>query len=186
MPRRHRRGWTQTNQRCFKEHHQWAPSQLQYNSNTSQDTMNSLSRPVSSDHSVGSHFSRLWKNDLSASTAVHCTAEPIKSKVQFDTALPRGSVNEKQSAGHCPHLLFLCVDDRVGRECVWVKRREPEQEIIVLLCFTAAIMWVTVEKRNGGGVRRLNISTREAPQRSCALQPLKTAQQGPTLYKLRC
>lgn len=121
-PHRPCRGWTQTHQLCFKEHHPLVPSQFQQNSNTGQNTMDSLLRPVSSGHSVGSHFSRLWKNDLSALTAVHCTAEPIKSKVQFDTALPRRSVNEKQGAGHGQHLLFLCVGDWVGCQCVWLKK----------------------------------------------------------------
>lgn len=35
---------------------------------------------------VGRHSLGLRKADLSLSTAAHCIAEPIKLKVQFDTA----------------------------------------------------------------------------------------------------
>lgn len=39
----------------------------------------------------------------------------------------------------------------MGRELCWVsKGGEPEQEIIVLLCFTAAMTCVTVEKKEKG------------------------------------
>lgn len=64
---------------------------------------------MSSDKAVGRHSSGLWKKnpDLSLLTAVHCTAEPIKLKVQFDTAFIYTVDKREGGEGACVSA-FVC------------------------------------------------------------------------------
>lgn len=68
-----------------------------------------FSPSLSSDMAAGRHSLGLWKkkNNLSLSTAVHCSAGPIKLKVQFDTAFIHTVDKREGGEGTCVSA-FVC------------------------------------------------------------------------------
>lgn len=77
----------------------WISLQLRHCLNSSQRTITFFFPSSRVLAAIGQrHSPGLWKSDLSLLTAAHCTAEPIKLKVQLDIAF-MPAVDKRQGAG---------------------------------------------------------------------------------------